>query len=79
MAAKKKTRKKAPAPKRRPANPLKLSLTVKQEFAVEGGGRAWRVVASGAKGQTELGHLTARNEAEARTKARGLARRALGS
>ena len=80
MAAKKKkkaTKKKATATKK-PANPLTLALYVSPLFSVGGEGKAYAIHAKG-NGSTkvELGHVTAKGEAEAKRKAKSLLKRLL--
>lgn len=79
MAAKRKkvARKKKTATRRRPPNPLKASLSCKSVMKVESG-TVYLIKLSGeGKGVCELGHVTAKSEAEARKKATGYLKRLL--
>ncbi len=79
MAAKKK-KKKASSKKKtasKPANPLTLALYVSPLFSV-GTEKAYQVMAKGnGAAKVELGHVTAKGEAEAKRKARSLLKRLL--
>jgi len=76
MAAKRKRKKKAATKKRKAPNPLKASPSVKQVMATEGV-RIWSVTLKGTSATALLGHVTGKNEADAKKRAIRLVKAAL--